>query len=498
MGTPGALRATPYNVSLDWISLLVVVAAGLGALGIIVVRLHDASTVTPLSYNEGWNAYHALRFQLTGTPYPPAGGLVTNNYTPIWFPLVAWMGAFTQSLVFAGRVVATIGFFAILVSASVIGWTLRGRVGALLSLVTVAYVLATEAHVYIGIADPQFLAQGIAAIALMLAVRAKHTRDPLYLWATAIAVLAGYFKYNLAALPFALLVAALFEGRGAFVRVMLVAAATLLFGYVLCALAGGFGWPVQLLSARVYTVSRLLRQAIPFVTENALGILIAFAGISTLPRGHVQRVLGVYMLGALPLAVFFVGGEGVAINIFFDTMIVMAIGVSLAIGVRPAVARVVREQRVIATLPAWGSGVVLAAFLAIIGITQILDTAIRVRHPEAFNERAEKFRDDLAFLKSLPGNAICYDLDLCYLAGKPMIYDPFNAYQALATGAISTDSARALLHADNVQIVHISNPPNPIWGVPSPMTAEVAAEFDVARTNVNGVFYVRRSRSGSQ
>ncbi|MEO7360483.1 MAG: hypothetical protein ABI120_09135 [Gemmatimonadaceae bacterium] len=498
MAASSARRDAPHEGSLDRISLLVLVAAGLGALGIIAVRLHDATTLSPLSYNEGWNAYHALRFQQTGSPYPPSGGLVMNNYTPIWFPLVAWMGAITESLVFAGRAVATLGFFVILGAAAMIGFTLRGRTGALASLVSVAFVLAAEAYLYIGIADPQLLAQGIAAIALLLAVRATSTQDPLYLWAMAVAVLAGFFKYNLAALPFALLIAALFEGRAAFIRVMLVAAAAMVFGYVLCALVGGFSWPVQLLSPRVYSMSRLLRQALPFITANALGFLIAFVGISTLPKGHVQRLLAVYLLTALPLAVFFVGGEGVAINIFFDTLVAMAVGISLAIGVRPSIAGGNSGQPSVATLPAWGAAAVLCAFLAVIGFPQFLETAIRVRHPEAFNERAEKFREDIEFLKRVPGNAVCYDLDLCYLAGKPLIYDPFNAYQALSTGAISKDRARALLHESHVQVIHISNPPNPVLGVPSPMAEEVAADFAVARTNVNGVFYVRRGRPSSQ
>lgn len=463
-------------------------------MGILAVRMHDATTLSQLSYNEGWNAYHALRYQLTGTPYPASGGLVMNNYTPIWFPLVAWFGALTGSLVFAARTVATIGLLMVLVAATVIGGTLRGRTGAVAALVSTAFVIAVEAYLYIGIADPQFLAQGVGAIALMLAVRATDARDPRYLWGMAVSVLAGFFKYNLAALPFALLVAAMFEGRTALLRVMFVAIAATLFGYVLCVLASDWMWPVQLLSARVYSAARLFRQAIPFLTTNAMGLFLAFVGISTLPKGHVQRVLSIYLMAAVPLAVFFVGGEGVAINIFFDTLVPMAIASSLVIGMRSAVSGVTRGTAANFTLPVWGGAAMLAAFWVIAGVPQFLETAIRVRHPESFNEKADAFRDDIAFVKSVPGNAICYDLDLCYLAGKPMIYDPFNAHQALQTGAISEERARALLHDSNVQLIHASLLPAPAWQVPSPIAAEVAAEFDVARTNVNGVFYVRRQR----
>lgn len=494
MATPPALHDTPGKFQLDRISWLILFAAGLGALGIVAVRLHDATSLSQLGYNEGWNAYHALRFQQTGSPYPPSGGLVMNNYTPIWFPLVAWAGAITSSLVFAGRLVATIGFAIVLACAAIIGGTLRGRGGAVAAVITVSFVLATQAHLYIGIADPQMLAQGVCAIALTLAVRATSTRDPRYLWAMAVAVLAGYFKYNLAALPLALLIAAMFEGRSAFVRVMLVAIGATVVGYVLCALIGGMTWPLQLLSARVYSVGRLFSRSIPFVTTNAMGVLLAVAGLLTLPKGHVQRILLVYITAALPLAVFFAGGEGVAINIFFDTLISMAIAASLVVGVRPAVKGVGRSEQWAVTLPAWGATAILAAFLLVTGVPQLMETAIRVRHPESFNERAEKFREDIQFLKSIPGNAFCYDMDLCYLAGKPLVYDPFNATQALLTGAISADRVRSLLQESNIQVYHVSPQPVEAWSVPKPVAAEVAADFDTARTNVNGVFYVRRNR----
>lgn len=494
MATPPALHDTPGKFQLDRISWLILFAAGLGALGIVGVRLHDATSLSQLGYNEGWNAYHALRFQQTGSPYPPPGGLVMNNYTPIWFPLVAWAGAITSSLVFAGRLVATLGFVTVLICATIIGGTLRGRSGAVAAFVTVAFVLSAQAYLYIGIADPQMLAQGVGAIALMLAVRATNARDPRYLWAMAVAVLAGYFKYNLAALPLALLIAAMFEGRDAFVRVMLVAIAATIVGYVLCALIGGISWPLQLLSARVYSVSRLFSRSIPFLTTNVLGVVIALAGLLTLPRGHVQRILFVYITAALPLAIFFAGGEGVAINIFFDTLISMAVAASLVVGVRPAVHVGGRSENRVVALPGWGATAILGAFLLVIGIPQMIETALRLRHPETFNERAEKFRDDIQFLKSIPGNAFCYDMDLCYLAGKPLVYDPFNATQALLTGAISAERARTLLQESNIQVYHVSVQPVEAWSVPKPVAAEVAAEFDTARTNVNGVFYVRRNR----
>ena len=76
----------------------------LGAVACVLIleRLRQAVTIAPLGYNEGWNAFFALRFSETGSPYPAPGELVTNNYPPMWFVLVAFVGTFTSSLVAAG------------------------------------------------------------------------------------------------------------------------------------------------------------------------------------------------------------------------------------------------------------------------------------------------------------------------------------------------------------------------------------------------------------
>lgn len=494
-GSAGHLPHTPAHVRFDRLTVLVLVAAGVAAVGLMSVRLHDATIMGPLNYNEGWNAYHALRYQQTGTPYPPAGGLVMNNYTPLWFPLLALFGSLADNLIMAGRLLASLAFGTMLGLAVAIGYSLRGRAGALAAFVSVAVVFACQANLYIGIADPQFVAQAACASALLLAVRSIDTSDWRYLAAMAVAVLAGFLKHNLAALPFALLVGALFNGRSAFVRVLLVAAGALVAGYLLSAAVGGMGWPRQLLSARVYSVGRIVKQGIPFLLTNSLGFLLAVVGLLTLPKGHIRRVLATYLGAAIPLALFFAGGEGVAVNIFFDTFVVMAVCASLVAGTPTAIGQATNGELVARRMPEWAGAAALAAFFVIIGIPQSIETGVRLRHPDEFRKLASTFQDDVRFLRQQPGNAICYHLDLCYLAGKPMVYDPFNAGQALATGAISAEQVRTILNNADLQVVHASGSKAGSPGIPAPLSADVAAQFELVRENVNGAFYIRRGKT---
>lgn len=497
-GSPQLLHEKSAGVRFDRITLLILLAAGVGALLMMAVRLHDATIVGPLNYNEGWNAYHALRYQQTGTPYPPPGGLVTNNYTPLWFPLLAFFGNFAGNLVMAGRLLASLSLIALLATVGAIGGLIRGRHGALAAFATVAFVFAAEANLYIGIADPQFVAQFVCAIALLLAVRARSAHDRWYLAAMAVSVFAGFLKHNLAALPFALLVAAFLESPRAFFRTAMISAMALLIGYLLSAAVGGMDWPRHLLSARVYTLPRVFRQAIPFVTLNSAGLLLALGGLLTLPVGHVRRVLAVYLLGAVALAIFFVGGDGVAGNIFFDSLIVMSVSASLVVGRVVTLLRGESPDSQSFRLPMYAPAVALVLFFAVIGVPQLLGTGLRLRHPEEFQETARAFQDDIIFLRNQPGNAVCYHLDLCYLAGKPIIYDPFNAEQALATGTISADETRALLGSENVQVIHASSTKAGAPGIPAPMAGEVAAQFEMVRENANGAFYVRRVKEGGR
>lgn len=496
MTLASSLHDDPALFKLDRISVLLLIVAGLGAFIILGVRLHEGTTVSQLAYNEGWNAYHALRFQQTGSPYPTADGLVMNNYTPLWFPLVAWAGFATSSLIFAGRLVAMLGLLAVFVSAGVIGGTLRGRTGAFVGFVTMCLAMAAEAEWYIGTADPQFVAQGIGGIALVLAVRADSPRTSMYAWAMVLAVLAGFVKYNLAALPCALLLAAFLDSRSAFLRVTAIAMIALCAGYLLCALIGGWSWPVHLLSARAYSKSRLFSESVAFLSVNAIGLLLAGAGLRSLPRGHVQQVLVAYLLGAIPLAFFFAGGEGVSINIFFDVIIAMAVGASLVAGARAGVSGTERSTATHIVLPAWGGTALLTTCFLSIALPKLLDASIRLRHPQPFNDSAALFRSDIEYLKSIPGNAVCLDLDLCFLAGKPLVFDPFNANQALLTGTISRAEADSLLHNLDIQVIHSATGRSHAVGVPDTVISQVKTDFYVARSNDNGVFYIRRDRSG--
>ena len=75
------------------LSLLVLVTGAL--LAPAAIRLPLA---IPFGYNEGWNAFQALRAVVGQTLYPPPGDLTANNYPPLSFYLVGWAGVILATI----------------------------------------------------------------------------------------------------------------------------------------------------------------------------------------------------------------------------------------------------------------------------------------------------------------------------------------------------------------------------------------------------------------
>src|SRR5258708_32810074 len=68
---------------------------------VLVIALH-----VPFDPNEGWNAYFTQRAMLTGSPYPPDGSLMINNYPPLSVFVVGVVSHFLGDAMVLGRIVS--------------------------------------------------------------------------------------------------------------------------------------------------------------------------------------------------------------------------------------------------------------------------------------------------------------------------------------------------------------------------------------------------------
>lgn len=117
---------------------------------------------------------------------------------------------------------------------------------------------------------------------------------------------------------------------------------------------------------------------------------------------------------------YFSGGVGVTVNALFGVLVSIALLLGFAFDQNDRGRILGRWQRFAAMFPA-------GCFLWL-GIPLLLsgnwNPVARLKQAATAQSR---FRQDVALLRAHPGPALCENLLECYSAGKPYLYDPFNA-----------------------------------------------------------------------
>src|SRR5262245_63333534 len=88
---------------------------------LLIAPVWRATLRVGMQYNEGWNAVLAARWTSGEPLYPPFDALSANNYPPLSFYAVGWLGRWVGDYLFAGRLLSFLGLCtsAIAVSAVV-------------------------------------------------------------------------------------------------------------------------------------------------------------------------------------------------------------------------------------------------------------------------------------------------------------------------------------------------------------------------------------------
>lgn len=372
----------------------------------------------PLDPNEGWNAYHAAA-AISGEPlYPGHQAYLVNNYPPLSFYVVGLAGRMVGDAIVAGRMVSLAGLAAIAAAMTAVARRFgAGRGASLLAMLLFVGGLLTFTD-YVGMDDPQMLAEALSLAGLLVLLRWKQT------WPAAALFVAGFFvKHNVVALPIAATLWLIFEDRR---RGRQLAGFELLFGLaglVLFHLAYGVGLMSAIVTARSYSLDALVTGLVAWLQFALLPIagLVMLALLS--PRAAAVRFCLFYAAIAGAIGVYFLGGAGVDVNVLFDADIALCLSAALLLQ------RLRTWWR-----PAWAGALVAPLLLFSLADADWRDANL---DPAAWREDAATARDDVAFLAGHPGPAMCEMLAFCYWAGKPPAVDEFNVGQQFETGARS-------------------------------------------------------------
>jgi len=381
--------------------------------------------------NEGWNAYHADAAMGAGTLYPPTDSLIVNNYPPLSFYALGWLGRIFGDPLYVGRVLSllsTLGLGALI--ARVVLQLGGGAAGAAMGGLWFVATMARSYSRFVGMNDPQLTGQLImlAALSWLLAREktGKAAEPPILLMA-----LTGFWKHNIVAMPLtALAWLWLRHGRRAW-RPAVVGAGAAAIGLAICIAVYGDVFLANLLTPRPYRIRRAIEhigRAQWIIPALVIWALWAWGERKTV----AARFTGLYIGIAFAAFIAQAGGEDILDNAQFDLVIATAVGIGIAFGHMDAsdFARRHGVEAARATVVL----VLVVRLLATFRIEPFLilfDPAYR----SEFYLNAQATQEDAARVAALPGPVACTVKIVCRMAGKPYVWDDFRTDMMIYSGA---------------------------------------------------------------
>ena len=431
--------------------------------------------LTGFGFNEGWNVY-AARLVFQGRQvyaHPPAW--TDFNYPALSFHIVAWLHGVGASYLFAGRFLS---LGALLASCLLVGLLARrlgaGARHAVFAGLFCLAIFAIAARSYVGLDDPQILAQMFFLAGFYVYASGEPDWGRLAAVA-ALFVIGGNIKHNLVDFPLAVLLDLLLTNRRAAAKFIALGAALLAVSIGWEIWANGPYFVASLLSARQYFVHKAFAEfsylglgTIEIAALAAAAWSVAQlaaarrrrgrdvdSGFRTTRRNPAQAV-ALWFFCALTAGLLFGGGAGVYLNAYFDFFLATAV---IAGALVPWL--IVREG--------WEWRRNAEMIIPLVLLLSLVPTWFRpsplfphrrARLSDIFRlpGRQASFTLQVDFLRQHSGPALCENLLYCARAGKPYIYDPFDASERVLTGRLDPRPLLAQVRRQRFSVIELMRP----------------------------------------
>jgi hypothetical protein len=397
--------------------------------GFVLYPLIRSTYNFELSYNEGWNAYHQIA-AIQGHLYPKSLGYVITNYTPLSFYIVGYLSHHSDPII-VGRLMSIISFFVIIIAVGVTARNIGvSRAEALLASAMCVGLLGASFSSWIGIDDPQFLGTAVSTLGFMVWSRIPQ-KKLFSVGALCIFLVAGLIKQTLFVIPVSIIIELFFRDRGRCLRFCVISG--VLITITMAALYGIYGKGIflQFCSPRQYNIHAGLTSTLHYIMSLSAGLPLALIVLVMYLHSRENRLILIYLVVALFAGGVLSGGAGTSINMFID----VALALSLATA---SIVRCLREEL-------YGDNRLIGAFIAMsvygpmLHLPNALENfaeGISGSGPQSMSANARQFQDDLNFMKNQPGQAFCQSPILCFRAGRPLLFDAFNAQEAISRGRL--------------------------------------------------------------
>ena len=353
---------------------------------------------------EAWNGYFQDAAAAGQPIYPPADSLIGNNYPPLSFYAIGFVGkVLGLDNLFVGRAVSLIALVAIAVEIFLcVRILVGGSIGAAIGALWYLAMTARNSIVYVGTNDPQLAGEAIMGAGLVWFLsRWRAGVSPTR--ALLLMVLAGFWKHNIIAIPVTA-IAWLFISRSRFaVRATVASGAACLFGIGCCVVVFGTDFVPNLLAHRDYALSHLIGR-IGHLQWSALALVI-FAGWAIDNRqSDAARFTALHVGAALVACLLQWFGHGVGLNAEFDLILALAIGIGVVF-TRIELTRVARRIGA-----HWARDLMIAVLLLRLVVSDRQETALLILSSEfrsSLYARERATLADAALVAAMPGDVAC-------------------------------------------------------------------------------------------
>lgn len=386
---------------------------------------------TPLDDNEGWNAFHADAAYGRGALYPSQDKLVTNNYPPLSFYVVGALGKLLGDNIIAGRILSLVAVLAIALAIAKITLNLGGnRIGAFAGGGIFVATICRYFGDYVGMDDPQLLAQAImawAAVGFTQAMKQNQENWGAYFLPILGMCLAGFFKHNIIAIPVASMLWLLSYKRRAFFLCLALSILTCFLGLALCRITYGRDFLLNFLSPRTFSWENGL-SGIPYLRFVAVP-LTATCILGWCLKNDQKIQFCIYLTGTAILSLLIEScGSGVDINAAFDLLIAVSVGAALALS-QPTLTPNKKTLGIVLTcIGLWPSPSTDAI--------QFLENPIKVT--KNWQQLEKETQVEIKECRRIKGD-VYTDTFVLYRSGKNFVVDTFNMEERKHAGKIPKD-----------------------------------------------------------
>jgi hypothetical protein len=412
-----------------WVTLAILLAFSLTTLVFPMARAFYRFEV---NYNEGWNVYNTQAAMQHLPLYYPKYGWTTVNYPFLSFYIVGYVSHFVGDYLLTGRLISLV---ALLVSCVLVGLIVKKLTGgwgpAVFGGAFCLGLFCSQIPNYVAMDDPQMLAHPFFLFGLWLYLAAPPSTMRIAGIASLFA-LGGNIKQNLLAAPISALLDLFITSSSKAIRFMVFGVFLLALSIVVNILVGGPFFISHLLTSRGYSFVRLRNLFFAFYSPLGLPLAIsAFWSIWQLQNKRT-RVISFYFFSSLLIGVAFGGGAGVNENTFFDNIFAMSIIMGACL-----------DSLWKAPIPSLGKGGRCRCLVPVLLYSTVVMTFVPrgvnlPRDLSQLRERQRAYDTEVSFLVAQPGPAICESLILCYEAGKPYVFDPFNSNRLMGLGKLNS------------------------------------------------------------